>query len=117
MCGRACDSRTGSALTGAGATVFLELGPDGVLSGLIDDGLAVPVLRKDRGEETALLTAFGRLHVAGVEPDWSRLFDGSGARRVDLPAYPFQRSRFWPVDQAPPAESLVRLDWTPVEVT
>ncbi|WP_086665418.1 type I polyketide synthase [Lentzea kentuckyensis] len=105
------------ALAGAGATTFLELGPDGVLSGLIDDGLAVPLLRKDRGEETALLTTFGRLHVAGVEVDWSRLFGRSAGRVVDLPTYPFQRNRFWPVDVAPSSESLMRLDWNPVEVT
>ncbi|SES41707.1 type I polyketide synthase [Lentzea albida] len=104
------------ALTAAGATAFLELGPDGVLSGLVDDALAIPVLRGDRAEETALLTAFGRLHVAGVEPLWARFFDGQGARRVDLPTYPFQRNRYWPADQAPAAESLVHREWVPVDV-
>ncbi|MFE7127859.1 type I polyketide synthase [Streptomyces sp. NPDC057617] len=84
-----------------GATVFLELGPDGVLSALAReslpaDAVVVPALRKDRGEETALVTALARLHVAGAAVDWPAFFAGTGARRVDLPTYAFQRERFWP---------------------
>ncbi|WP_254407469.1 type I polyketide synthase [Streptomyces sp. GMY02] len=88
-------------LAGQGVTVFLELGPDGVLSAparesLPADAVVVPALRKDRGEETALVTALARLHVAGAAVDWPAFFAGTGARRVDLPTYAFQRERFWP---------------------
>ncbi|MEU2870672.1 SDR family NAD(P)-dependent oxidoreductase [Streptomyces olivoreticuli] len=88
-------------LASEGASVFLELGPDGVLTAMAqhtldDTSVAVPALRKDRPEETALLTALAQLHVAGVEVDWSGLFAGTGARRTDLPTYPFQHERFWP---------------------
>ncbi|RKN77570.1 SDR family NAD(P)-dependent oxidoreductase [Streptomyces klenkii] len=88
-------------LAAEGARVFLELGPDGVLTAMaqhtLDDTCtAVPALRKDRPEETALLTALARLHVTGVEVDWPALFEGTGARRVDLPTYPFQHERYWP---------------------
>ncbi|MBF6056247.1 SDR family NAD(P)-dependent oxidoreductase, partial [Streptomyces eurocidicus] len=89
------------ALGAQGVTVFLELGPDGALSALAaesapDGAVLTPVLRKDRAEETALLTALARLHVQGVPVDWTAVFAGTGARQVDLPTYAFQRTRFWP---------------------
>ncbi|MBB5122498.1 type I polyketide synthase [Streptomyces eurocidicus] len=94
------------ALEAEGASVFLELGPDGVLTAMAQhtlDGtaLAVPALRKDRSEETALLTALARLYAAGVDVDWAGFFDGTGARRVDLPTYAFQHERYWPAQAAP----------------
>ncbi|WP_345513955.1 type I polyketide synthase, partial [Phytohabitans houttuyneae] len=86
--------RFADAVASLEGSVFLEIGPDGVLSALAGDG--IPALRKDRPEETALLTALGRLHVTGLGVDWAPAFEGSGARWVDLPTYPFQRQRFWP---------------------
>jgi acyl transferase domain-containing protein len=59
-----------------GVTSFLELGPDGTLSGMAaeslpEDALVVPVLRKDRDEESAFLTALARLHAVGARTSWS----------------------------------------------
>ncbi|MFF1905902.1 SDR family NAD(P)-dependent oxidoreductase [Kitasatospora sp. NPDC058218] len=93
------------ALGERGASAFLELGPDGVLTALAQltleqEQVAAAVLRKDGSEEVALLTGLARLHVAGVAVDWARLFDGTGARRLDLPTYAFQRERYWPVPAA-----------------
>ncbi|WP_414170518.1 type I polyketide synthase [Streptoverticillium reticulum] len=93
-------------LAAEGASVFLELGPDGVLTAMAqhvldDSSVAVAALRKDRPEETALLTALARLHVTGVDVHWARLFDGTGARRADLPTYAFQHERYWPGQPAP----------------
>ncbi|MEV6829661.1 type I polyketide synthase [Amycolatopsis sp. NPDC051102] len=82
-----------STLQAAGAEIFLELGPDGVLSALVD-GTAVPALRRDRDEERALLTALSTVHVHGVDVDWAAFFPGG--RRIELPTYPFQRERYWP---------------------
>ncbi|MEU2589053.1 SDR family NAD(P)-dependent oxidoreductase, partial [Streptomyces avermitilis] len=83
-----------------GVTTFVEIGPGGVLSALVqgcfDDGtdiVTVPALRADRPEPYALVTAVGQLHTHGISPDWQALFPG--ARRVDLPTYAFQRERFW----------------------
>ncbi|WP_456320007.1 type I polyketide synthase [Phytohabitans suffuscus] len=86
--------RFADALAALDGSVFLEIGPDGVLAALAGDG--APVLRKDRPEEATLLAALGRLYVAGIGVDWAPVFDGTGARRVELPTYPFQRQRFWP---------------------
>ncbi|MFJ5546231.1 SDR family NAD(P)-dependent oxidoreductase [Streptomyces sp. NPDC093225] len=86
-------------------TTYLELGPQGVLSGLGRDCLTdpegvtgaafVPALRRDRGEAEALAAAIAALHTRAVPVDWSAYFAPAGARRTDLPTYAFQRRRFW----------------------
>ncbi|WP_331762734.1 type I polyketide synthase [Streptomyces sp. NBC_01563] len=94
-------------LEAEGVTAFLELGPDGVLSAMAQDCVSggseggdeltfVPALRKNRDEPEAILTALAELHVQGRAVDWSAYFAGTGARRVDLPTYAFQRERYWP---------------------
>ncbi|WP_410658222.1 SDR family NAD(P)-dependent oxidoreductase [Amycolatopsis sp. lyj-112] len=85
-------------LEAEGVTRFLELGPDGVLTAMAQDSLEhdavlAPALRRDRPEVASLLTAIAGLHVHGAEVDWAPLF--TGARRVDLPTYPFQYEHFW----------------------
>ncbi|MEV6591338.1 type I polyketide synthase, partial [Streptomyces acidicola] len=89
-------------LTDQGVTRFLEIGPDGVLSALVrqsvaDEALVVPVLRKDRPEQAAVLTALSQLFTHGVPVEWPALFRGTGAQLVDVPTYPFQRQNYWPV--------------------
>ncbi|WP_415830378.1 SDR family NAD(P)-dependent oxidoreductase, partial [Kibdelosporangium persicum] len=82
-------------LADQGATRFLELGPDAVLSALVESGTAVSALRKDRDEALSVVTALGALHANGVPVDWDKYFHGSGAKVVDLPTYAFQSERFW----------------------
>ncbi|UKD51442.1 type I polyketide synthase [Amycolatopsis sp. FU40] len=85
-------------LAAQGVGRFVEVGPDGVLSALVrqtSDALVVPVLRKDREEPAAALTALAELFVSGLTPDWAAVFAGRGAQRVDLPPYAFQRKRYW----------------------
>ncbi|MFD4764668.1 beta-ketoacyl synthase N-terminal-like domain-containing protein, partial [Streptomyces sp. NPDC058439] len=88
------------ALAAMGVTRFLELGPDGVLSGMAQDTVTgaefVSLLRKDREETDTVLAAVGRLWVSGVEVDWMAVFAGWGGQVVDLPTYAFQRERYWP---------------------
>ena len=92
--------RFADGVAATGASRFLELGPDGVLSGMAQDvageAVDVPLLRKDRDETTTALTAASRLWTVGVEVDWSAVFAGWGGRVVDLPTYAFQRERYWP---------------------
>ncbi|WP_216311710.1 type I polyketide synthase, partial [Streptomyces nanshensis] len=106
-----------------GVTTVLELGPDGTLSALTAallpaDALVVPALRKDRGEEAGLATALALLHAPGSSVDWEAYFEGTGARRVALPTYAFQRERYWPeaagpaVPGADPADAEL---WSAVE--
>ncbi|MFD9545552.1 SDR family NAD(P)-dependent oxidoreductase, partial [Streptomyces sp. NPDC060022] len=89
-----------TALEAIGVTRYVELGPDGVLSGMAQDTVVgaefVPVLRKDRDETDTALTAISRLWATGTEVDWTAVFAGWGGRVVDLPTYAFQRERFWP---------------------
>ncbi|MEV0221377.1 SDR family NAD(P)-dependent oxidoreductase [Streptomyces sp. NPDC050704] len=97
-------------LAAEGVTVFLEAGPDGILTGMAQSCLdtdptnnsdaeppvCVPSQRKGTPENEALLTAVARAHLAGADADWSAVLAGTGARHVDLPTYAFQRSRYWP---------------------
>ncbi|MGC5365778.1 polyketide synthase dehydratase domain-containing protein, partial [Streptomyces sp. DT24] len=82
-----------------GVTTFIEIGPDAVLAGMaaqsVEGGLFVPVQRRSRSEAQTAVGALGRLHTAGVRVDWAGFYGGSGARRVGLPTYAFQRERFW----------------------
>ncbi|MFD7631461.1 SDR family NAD(P)-dependent oxidoreductase, partial [Streptomyces sp. NPDC059851] len=96
------------ALEAAGVTTYLELGPDGVLSALAQDcvtqdAVFVPVLRRGRPEAETVVTALARAHAHGAAIDWSAFYAGTGARRVDLPTYPFQSRRHWPEPAAAPA--------------
>ncbi|MET9611091.1 type I polyketide synthase, partial [Streptomyces sp. NPDC006512] len=93
-------------LEAEGVTVFLELGPDGVLSALgpdcltaDDEGETAPLFVSalrggDAPEPRALLSAVAQAHTHGVEVDWSTLL-GTGPTALDLPTYAFQRERFW----------------------
>ncbi|WP_146057349.1 type I polyketide synthase, partial [Streptomyces sp. SM12] len=89
-------------LLAGSTTSCLELGPAGVLSGLLEgartageDCRAVPLLREGRTEAESLAGALAALHVRGVPVDWSA---GTPAHTpaLDLPTYPFQRRRYWP---------------------
>ncbi|MFB9682485.1 acyltransferase domain-containing protein, partial [Streptosporangium vulgare] len=86
-------------LRAQGVETFVELGPDGVLSAMgqdsAEEGLFVPVLRKDRPEAQSLVTALARAFAAGAKVDWKAYYAGSGGRLVDLPTYPFEHRRYW----------------------
>ncbi|MEU9489646.1 type I polyketide synthase, partial [Streptomyces decoyicus] len=111
------------ALAERNVTRLVELGPDGTLTALaaacLPDGdrLLTPLLRKDTPEAIGLLTALSRLHISGVPLDWAALLPG--ARRVDLPTYAFQRTRYWldatPPDATPGSRPVDSAFWTAVE--
>ncbi|MET8681525.1 SDR family NAD(P)-dependent oxidoreductase [Streptomyces sp. NPDC004647] len=84
---------------------YLELGPDAVLSGTGPDSVTtrqdgrepgfVPAVRRERDEESTVVTALTQLHVRGVDVDWPAFFARRDARRVALPTYAFQRKPYW----------------------
>jgi non-ribosomal peptide synthase protein (TIGR01720 family) len=95
------------------ATVLLEVGPDQALSILARrhparaaGQLVLPTLARPRHPESdlaTLLTAAGRLWLAGVPIEWPRLHRGERRRRVALPTYPFERQRYWVEAEMPAA--------------
>ncbi|CAL9361453.1 hypothetical protein SUDANB19_00678 [Streptomyces sp. enrichment culture] len=83
-----------------GTARFVELGPGGALCPAVADDvpapcLVQPLLRKERPEPEALTAALARLWASGLSVDWPAFWEGTGARRVDLPTFAFRRRRFW----------------------
>ncbi|WP_158939676.1 SDR family NAD(P)-dependent oxidoreductase, partial [Streptomyces sp. NRRL S-87] len=65
-------------------------------------------LRAGRAEADTVVGALARAYVRGVAVDWAAFYSGTGARRVDLPTYPFQSRRHWPEQAAAPAAGATR---------
>jgi acyl transferase domain-containing protein/short-subunit dehydrogenase/acyl carrier protein len=94
-------------LRAQGATTFLELGPEAVLSamaqGCVEDEEADAAarltfaagLRAKQAEPATLAAAVGQAYANGVELDWSAFFGAATVQRVPLPTYPFKRKRYW----------------------
>ncbi|WP_436845277.1 type I polyketide synthase [Streptomyces sioyaensis] len=110
-----------------GVRTYLELGPDGTLAATAweslrapdEDTASLPVLRRDRPEVRSALLAAASLHVRGLGAGPAALY-GTGARRVELPTYAFQRRRYWlePADAQTAADAAQTVDdqfWAAVE--
>ncbi|MFI0797005.1 type I polyketide synthase [Micromonospora rubida] len=85
-------------------TLFLEVGPDSVLTTMArdcveatDDVRFVPIMRAGRPEVDTVHAALADLHVAGAAVDWAAYLTGTGARprRAELPTYAFDHQRYW----------------------
>jgi polyketide synthase 12 len=93
------------ALVENGANCFIETSPHPVLTMAVEDTIqaldagdrvaAVGTLRRGEGGAERFTASLAEAHVAGVPVDWRAFFAGSGARRVELPTYAFQRQRYW----------------------
>ncbi|MFA1559462.1 acyltransferase domain-containing protein, partial [Actinomadura chokoriensis] len=86
-----------------GVSTFIELGPGGALTAMIQNCLTdahtataalAPVLRPDRSETRTLLNSLGEVFVRGGAVDWEAVFPGRPSA-VQLPTYAFQRKRYW----------------------
>ncbi|MET9913795.1 acyltransferase domain-containing protein [Streptomyces sp. NPDC006476] len=90
----------------AGCDVFVEASPHPVLGMAVEETLAAPgggpggpvvvgSLRRGEGGLRRMLASLSEAYVCGVDVDWARIFEGTGAGQVDLPTYAFQHQRFW----------------------
>lgn len=85
--------------------VLLEVGPGNTLTTLASmqvgqgvQSVAINSLRhpkETRSDHDCMLTALGRLWVAGVQIDWRRVRGSEQCSRTPLPTYPFERKRYW----------------------
>jgi len=109
-----------AALLASPAHLFLECGPTQVLTALVrqcaDDpqrsvvasALRSPQYQQYHLSQGSMRAAQGQLWATGVEIVWSASWERPYPRRVALPAYPFERHRYWidvSVQDAQPALS------------
>jgi acyl transferase domain-containing protein len=89
-----------------GFRTLLEVSPHPVLGVSLQETVeaatgdpeAVAVLgtvRRDDGGAQRFAESLAEAAAAGVAVDWGKFFAGSGATRVALPTYPFQRKHYW----------------------
>ncbi|MEI5103910.1 polyketide synthase dehydratase domain-containing protein, partial [Streptomyces sp. PmtG] len=91
-----------------GATRFLEIGPEGVLTSMgpqIVEAAFVASQRRDKAQVRTALAALAQVHAAGHAVEWARVFAGTGAALVDLPTYAFQHQRYWLDSTSPGARN------------
>ncbi len=91
--------------------LLLEVGPGRTLATLATrQGRAAVAIASarhhddPRSDHELMLLALGGLWSSGAEVDWDAVGRETRGRRVPLPAYPFQRERFW-IESRPPAET------------
>ncbi|WSQ13148.1 acyltransferase domain-containing protein [Streptomyces sp. NBC_01231] len=85
-----------------GHTAFIECSPHPVLALALEaiaeederDIFVTGTLRRDEGGWRRVLTSAAHAHCQGLSVDWSGFTTPPG-RVLDLPAYPFQRRRYW----------------------
>lgn len=98
-----------SALAAEGCDVMIEIGPQPTLLALgrraFPEGREaawLPSLRKGRDGLRTMLESLGQLFELGADVALAAVDQGNRRRRVALPTYPFQRSRFWVEPAAAP---------------
>jgi len=82
---------------------LLEVGPGRTLCSFAksmnaDDrftGASLPHASDPTPERSLILQSIGELWLRGAEIDWTALGAGDARRRIPLPHYPFERTRYW----------------------
>ncbi|MCX4851552.1 type I polyketide synthase [Streptomyces sp. NBC_00893] len=85
-----------------GASRWLELGPDAVLTAMVaqsvdaEGSVFAAAMRRGQPQLETFFAALAGLWTHGVPVEWRSVFALWGGRPADdVPTYPFQRSRFW----------------------
>ncbi|MDV7224293.1 acyltransferase domain-containing protein, partial [Streptomyces prunicolor] len=92
-------------LAAQGAGRFVEVSPHPVLVSAVTETVqevegaeqvrVLGSLRRGEGGPARFTVSLAEAYVSGAPVDWAGFFAGSGADRVELPSYAFQRSRYW----------------------
>nr|AOO87090.1 polyketide synthase [Alternaria alternantherae] len=98
--------------------IFLELGPQPVLSGMAATCLAddeemptfLPSLHPGKASGSILPLHVAYLHVRNLTIDWRAFLAPFGGRKIALPTYPFQRQRFQPKTERSERAVIIRID-------
>ncbi len=96
-----------ASLVALGMRTFVEVGGHPTLTTMAqpllpEDAQVVPSLRRGKPEGGQMLESLGRLFTRGIKPRWDAV-QARPERRIPLPAYPYQRRRYW----APELEGVV----------
>jgi acyl transferase domain-containing protein len=86
---------------------FLRTATADLLSRVRSAGATTCLVLDPRALSTpeAVFTLLARAYTAGAAVSWQAAFTGSGAVRIDLPGYPFQRTRHWLDSETSPGPS------------
>ncbi len=90
-----------STLADFGCDIVLELGPQPILTNMAASCWPakrpplIASLQKDKDDGESIQSALAELYVHGATPDFAALDSAQERKRIQLPTYPFQRTRYW----------------------
>ncbi|MBA0052500.1 SDR family NAD(P)-dependent oxidoreductase [Streptomyces sp. AJS327] len=73
----------------------LTMGVEAIAEEAGIEATVVGTLRRQEDENARLIANAAELWVRGAEIDWTAVYSGRAANRVELPTYAFQRRRYW----------------------
>ncbi|MEU9479444.1 type I polyketide synthase [Streptomyces sp. NPDC048191] len=107
----------------AGIGTFIEIGPHPVVAPGVQEtvdaagarAVVLSTLRRDDGGWPRFARSLAEAHVRGAGVRLAEVFEGTGARQVDLPTYAFQHRWYWLAEQAASRSDTWRhrVEWRP----
>lgn len=103
------------ALNDGSNQIFLEVGPGTILTTSALKQInpqnsnasvinSFPHAQQNQSALESIITTLGKLWLHGVNIDWNNFYKDETRRRVSLPAYPFERKKYWIEAPAHPGE-------------